>query len=364
MKADGVATRMSVLSRALPSRILLVDDDEIELELMVARVRAAGFEVACAANGQQALELLDRQWYPVLITDWQMPVMDGIALTEALRGRGSVDTYIIMLTARDASVDYERGYAAGVDDYLTKRVTDAELLARICAGFNMLALRRSLQAAHDALEQSVRIDAQSGTFAMREVYTKLHSEIARAQRYRRQLSVLTLGVHTVDRNAKQATALPSELLREIAQTLQGSLRAQVDWIGRLDVNVGDAFTVVLPETGMGEVPIIKERVLGTLRRWAENVPGLELAFSVGAAALERGAGRDAPVDAAEMLDVAEHCRPCPGRTSPEQLSAVQRSVACRLSIACRHGYVVDGECTLKGRPLAARGSDPTKAATG
>jgi PleD family two-component response regulator len=365
MNADAVATRMSVLSRALPSRILIVDDDELELELMTDRVRAAGFEVAFASNGQQALALLDQQWYPLLITDWQMPVMDGIALTEALRSRGIVDTYIIMLTARGASVDYERGYISGVDDYLTKHVPDAELLARISAGFNTLALRRSLKAANDALEQSVTIDAESGAFAMREVYSKLHGEIARAQRYGRQLAVMTFGVRAVDRVTKEAVALPAELLREVAQTIEGSLRAYVDWIGRLDVKVGDAFTVVLPETGMGEAPIIKERVLSALRRWAESAQDLELAFSVGAAALERGADRDAPVvGAAEMLDVAEHCRPCPGRAGPEQLGAVQRSVACHLSIACRHGYVVDGECTLKGRPLAARGSDPTEAAAG
>jgi PleD family two-component response regulator len=364
MNADAVATRMSVLSRALPSRILLVDDDELELELMVDRVRAAGFEVAYASNGQQALELLDQQWYPLIITDWQMPVMDGIALTEALRGRGIVDTYIIMLTARGASVDYERGYVSGVDDYLTKRVPDAELLARISAAFNTLALRRSLKAANDALEQSVTIDAQTGAFAMREVYTKLHGEVARAQRYGRQLAVLTFGVRAVDSNTKETAALPTELLRDMAHTIEGSLRAYVDWIGRMDVSIGDAFTVVLPETGLAEAPIIKERVLAALRRWAESVPGIELTFSVGAAALERGTGRDAPVGAAEMLDVAEHCRPCLGRTGPEQLGAVQRSVACHVAIACRHGYVVDGECTLKGRPLAARGFDPSEAASG
>ena len=144
MKAERIATRMSVLGRALPSRVLLVDDDELELELMADRLSAAGFEVARAANGAAAMELIEQQWYPLVITDWLMPVMDGIAFTEALRGRGATDTYIIMLTMREASVDYERGYVAGVDDYLSKRVPDAELFARITAAFNKLALRRSL----------------------------------------------------------------------------------------------------------------------------------------------------------------------------------------------------------------------------
>ena len=92
MKAERIATRMSVLGRALPSRVLLVDDDELELELMADRLSVAGFEVARAANGAVAMELIEQQWYPLVITDWLMPVMDGIAFTEALRGRGATDT--------------------------------------------------------------------------------------------------------------------------------------------------------------------------------------------------------------------------------------------------------------------------------
>ena len=106
---------------------------------MADRLAGAGFEVERAPDGEQALALLSRQWMPVVITDWQMPVMDGIAFTEQLRARGVEDTYVIMLTMRESSMDYERGYYAGVDDYLTKKLPDAELFARIHAGFNTLA---------------------------------------------------------------------------------------------------------------------------------------------------------------------------------------------------------------------------------
>src|SRR5678815_6156928 len=68
MKAERIATRMSVLGRALPSRVLLVDDDELELELMADRLSAAGFEVACAPNGEAALQLIEQQWYCLLYT--------------------------------------------------------------------------------------------------------------------------------------------------------------------------------------------------------------------------------------------------------------------------------------------------------
>ena len=173
-----------------------------------------------------------------MITDWLMPVMDGIAFTEALRGRGATDTYIIMLTMREASVDYERGYVAGVDDYLSKRVPDAELFARITAAFNTLALRRSLKEAQAALEQAAAIDTDSGAFALRELYARLHGEIKRAQRYGRKLTLLTLAVSAAERATAVEVALSPEILRGIVQTIESVVRLQIDWTGRLDSEQG------------------------------------------------------------------------------------------------------------------------------
>ena len=354
MKADAMATRMSVLGRALPSRVLLVDDDELELELMADRLAAAGFEVARAENGAAALQLLEQQWYPLVITDWLMPVMDGIAFTEALRGRGATDTYIIMLTMREASVDYERGYVAGVDDYLSKRVPDAELFARIAAAFNTLALRRSLKEAQAALEQAAAIDTDSGAFALRELYARLHGEIKRAQRYGRKLTLLTLAVSAAERATAVEVALSPEILRGIVQSIESVVRLQIDWTGRLDNQQGVSFAVVLPESSISEAPRIKERLLAALRRYAENFSTLQLSFAFGVAALEDTGQQSPPVDTAEVLEIAGLCRSCPGRTGPEQLGAVQRSVACHIAIVCRHGYVVDNECSLKSRSAARR----------
>ena len=363
MKADAIATRMSVLGRALPSRVLLVDDDDLELELMADRLQAAGFEVACAANGEAALQLIDQQWYPLVITDWLMPVMDGIALTEALRARGATDTYIIMLTMREASVDYERGYVAGVDDYLSKRVPDAELFARITAAFNTLALRRSLKEAQAALEQSAAVDAESGAFALRELFTRLHGEIRRAQRYGRKLTLLTLAVSAAERATAVEVAPSPEILRGIVQTIESVVRTQIDWTGRIDSERGAAFTVVLPESSIIEAPRIKDRLLGALRRYADGLETVQLTFAFGVAALEDAGQQSPAVDTAELLEIAGLCRNCPGCTGPEQLGAVQRSVACHVSIVCRHGYVVDDECSLKSRS-AARRSDAEQALAG
>jgi PleD family two-component response regulator len=341
MNPDAMATRLSVLTRALPMRILLVDDDELELELLSDRLRSAGFQTVCATDGEQALAELAKQWYPVVITDWQMPILDGIAFTEALRSRGLDDTYVIMLTMRGANLDYERGYLAGVDDYLTKKVPDAELFARIHGAFNTLALRRSLKETSSALEESVSIDVDSGAFAPRELTSKLHSEVRRAQRYGRNVSVIVL--NSIEANG---AAPAPETLREIVRVLDASIRAHVDFVGRIEAPAGASFAVVLPEAGIGDVPMIKERILTALRQYM-STSGVELLFSVGVSAVDRTTADGVQVDANELLKVAVHCLNCPGRTGPEQLRAVQSSVACHASIVCRHGYAVDDECSMK-----------------
>lgn len=346
MNAGVMATRLSVLTRALPSRILVVDDDEQDRELITRRLTTAGFEVEHAGNGREALAVLERQWFPLVITDWHMPVMDGLALTKTLRERGSDDTYIIMLTMRDASNDFEQGYVAGVDDYLTKKVTDPELFARIHAAFNTLALRRSLREAQvAALEQSVSIDVETGAFSPSELQTRLLSELRRGQRYGRQLAVITLGVRVESVPANDAVP-DGATLRSVVQAIDASVRAHVDWIGRMETPIGAAFAVVLPEAGIIEAPLIKDRMMAALNRYAGGC-SVPLAFSYGVAALERDGNDSAPVEAGEMLDVAEHCRGCPGHSGSEQLAAVQRSVATHAGIVCRHGYVVDSECVLK-----------------
>jgi hypothetical protein len=148
-------------------------------------------------------------------------------------------------------------------------------------------------------------------------------------------------------------------LKQVVQAIDATVRAHVDWIGRLESPVGAVFAVVLPEAGVTEAPLIKERMMAGLTRYAGSAP-VPLVFSYGVAALDRDGNDSAPVEAGEMLNVAEHCRDCPGHSGNEQLAAVQRSVATHAGIVCRHGYVVDSECVLKS-PAAMRNTQPFSA---
>jgi len=148
-----ISRRILAIAQGVQARILVVDDDELTLALISDLLRSSGFEVNQAANGAQALRVLEHEWFPVIITDWQMPVMNGLELTRRLRAKGVLDTYVIMLTALETETDYESAYEAGVDDYLTKKLPDIELFSRIHAAYSTLNLRRSLQEARAALAE-------------------------------------------------------------------------------------------------------------------------------------------------------------------------------------------------------------------
>jgi DNA-binding response OmpR family regulator len=154
INSGAITTRLRTLSEEMPLGVLIVDDDELERALIGDRLQSRGIKVAEATNGAEALERLRKEDVPVVVVDWHMPVMDGIEFTEKFRAELPGDTYVIMLTARGNEFDFERGYRAGVDDYLTKGVREAELVARIHAGLHTHSLRVQLRQARAALVQA------------------------------------------------------------------------------------------------------------------------------------------------------------------------------------------------------------------
>jgi DNA-binding response OmpR family regulator len=153
----AITRRLRALSDTTPLSVMLVDDDELERALVADRLSARNFHVVEASDGRHALAELRKQPQPVLLVDWSMPVMDGIEFITRVRALDMQDTFIIMLTARDAEFDFQRGYLAGADDYVSKKVSDVELLARLHTAFAMHSLRqenRRLRAELESLRRS------------------------------------------------------------------------------------------------------------------------------------------------------------------------------------------------------------------
>lgn len=221
----------------LPQRVLLVDDDELELELMADRLRSLGFETHTVSDGSAALDLLRTQSFPLVITDWQMPRMDGIQMTERLRSEGDNETYIIMLTVLDDASSHERGYFAGVDDYLSKRAPDAKIVMAIRAAFKAVEMRRALRAAKEQRDGGVG-DTSSGV-----LIDRLRAEVKRATRYKRDLSILVVQLES-DSGTSGAEVMP-----RAAEIVTGRVRTDIDFVARYrSVDGVQRIAIVLPET--------------------------------------------------------------------------------------------------------------------
>lgn len=112
--------------------ILVVDDNESIRILISAYLEQAGYDVLHAANGMEALSVLDSKRIDLMIADIMMPGMDGYTLTADLRA-ARYDFPILMVTAKDSFEDKKKGFHAGTDDYMVKPIDMNEMLLRVGA---------------------------------------------------------------------------------------------------------------------------------------------------------------------------------------------------------------------------------------
>ncbi|MEE4455189.1 response regulator transcription factor [Novosphingobium resinovorum] len=128
-------------------QILLVEDDRQLQRQIVRQMAEFGHEVEAVGDAAAALVLVSRQAFDVLVLDWMLPGMDGIAVLRELRGRG-MDMPVLMLTALGHTLDKVEGLEAGADDYVVKPVDPLELNARLQA---LLRARKATGKAADTI---------------------------------------------------------------------------------------------------------------------------------------------------------------------------------------------------------------------
>jgi two-component system, sensor histidine kinase and response regulator len=127
-----------------PGRLLLADDDVINVKVGVAMLSSAGYHVDTVSNGAEAVEAFAARTYDAVLMDCQMPELDGYEATAAIRAQEGPDrhTPIIAMTAGARREDRERCLAEGMDDYLSKPVSKDALLALVARSLKDLSERR------------------------------------------------------------------------------------------------------------------------------------------------------------------------------------------------------------------------------
>lgn len=151
-------------------KVLAVDDDPIVRRTVSKLVESFGYECVSADDGEQAWEAFESAPCPIVVTDWEMPRIDGLELCRRIRTlRHPRYTYIIVLTARAKRADLIQGLSAGADDFMTKPIDAALLQVRLSAAGRILRLEQELQTANQELisanrrlQESSRIDPLMG----------------------------------------------------------------------------------------------------------------------------------------------------------------------------------------------------------
>jgi sigma-B regulation protein RsbU (phosphoserine phosphatase) len=138
--------------------ILVVDDSTSYRRLLSHPLRQWGYTVLEAEDGQQALNMLCKQHIGMVISDWEMPELDGPELCRAVR-EANLDHYVyfMLVTARGSAEDLVLGMDAGADDFLTKPINPQELRVRLRAGERILKLEAGLAERNKKLDDAYQL---------------------------------------------------------------------------------------------------------------------------------------------------------------------------------------------------------------
>jgi class 3 adenylate cyclase/CheY-like chemotaxis protein len=190
-----------------PARILVVDDNPTNVDILRTRLNAHGYEVITAADGEQAQAVAREQQPDLILLDVMMPKVDGLTACRALKADPALAFMpIIMVTAKADSKDIVAGLDAGADEYLTKPVDHAALVARVSSMLRIKVLHDTVQAQarqladwNRALEQRVQeqLDELERVGRLKRFFSPSLAELivarggeALLQSHRREISVV------------------------------------------------------------------------------------------------------------------------------------------------------------------------------
>ena len=126
--------------------ILIAEDDDASRIILAGQLAKLGHDVRAVENGEEAWNQFLANQPQVVITDWQMPKLDGLQLCRRIRAQQSEKyTYLIVLTALDGKVGYLEGMSAGADDFISKPCDSVDLNVRLRVAERILSLQHEVQ---------------------------------------------------------------------------------------------------------------------------------------------------------------------------------------------------------------------------
>lgn len=306
-------------------RILAIDDDPIMRSLLERMLSSAGHAVQVAKNGKEGLELALEFKPQLVITDWLMPEMDGLAFCKFLRAtEEGKEIYVILLTALETEDRLVEAFEAGADDYIVKPFSKRVLMARLRAGERVIGLHGNLLKKEKELrvviaELAVTI-RQLHELALKDPVTQLPNrryglehldqDWAATGRSQKPLCVMLLDLDHFKRvNDHYGHDVGDLVLRLVADILKKSSRTE-DFACRLG---GEEFLIVCCDTDLKAALQIAERLRKTIESTHLKTRGeaIQVTASIGIA--ERSADMADPAVLIRLADKAMYVAKNSGR---------------------------------------------------
>ncbi len=297
--AQRIATVDSDDPAASPFRVLVVDDDPINRQVLVNQLSLHHYRVIEAADGEEALRKVADEQPDLVLLDVMMPRMSGYDVCRLLREKQSATQMpVIYLTARSQVVDVVTGFESGANDFLSKPVARSELLARVRTQLELLDATRNLERKVSERTEALRLaNEELGRLASLDGLTRIPNrrsfDIALARlwdEHARAGGPLALLIFDIDHfkrfNDHYGHQGGDEALIAVAQTAAATLRRPGDLIARYG---GEEFAVLLPHTDRDGAAAIAEQIVAAIRTLARPHAASDTApfvtISVGVAAL-------------------------------------------------------------------------------
>jgi diguanylate cyclase (GGDEF)-like protein len=285
-------------------KILLVDDDPAMLRLLGHWLTGAGYSVRTAADGLEAIEAVELDCPDFIITDWEMPRLDGIGLCRRIRSMLLPHyTCILFLTVRTSPAEIIGGLENGADDFLAKPVSQDQLLARLRSGSRVLELERRLSL-------MANTDSLTGLVNQRTFHESMVKEWRRSQRFHLPLSCAMMDLDFFKRvNDLYGHPAGDAVLRCVAELLRANSRA-CDTVCRYG---GEEFCILLPETHEHDAAAWANRVRQRLAALWLPVGNCEFHLTGSLGVAQCGDDTQTPEQLVDLADQALLCAKGTGR---------------------------------------------------
>jgi diguanylate cyclase (GGDEF)-like protein len=238
--------------------VVVADDDRVTREAICGALRAQGYVVEAANDGQEAVEIVGRGGVDLVLLDVLMPRMSGIEACRIIKGMtGETFVPVVLVTVRTDTASRVEGLKIGADDYVTKPFEARELLARVEAMLRIKRLNDHLVNVRRKLERLSVYDELTGLYNYRYLHTRLGEEFKRAERYHEPLACAVVDVdHLAAHNEAGGQSLGDAIVKGVADIVRRCVRG-IDVVARYG---GEEFLVILPSTHLSGSVAVAERI--------------------------------------------------------------------------------------------------------